>query len=247
MKLNKKQINLIDELKGLKLYGMAEDLENQFINEGVYSAVTFITRIEQMINKQVSYSLERKYASLVKKARIKDYLSFNELKYNQNEDGITADEVAFLASNSWATNNVMNVIIQGATGAGKTALSSAMALNLCKAGIAVKCYRWCDLVDDILVRANDTKASMLLQKQLCNFTVLCIDDFGLQGSIPAPVKDMLYKVMDSRWKSKATVFTSQLNIEGFIQLIGEGAQGNAIVDRIINPSKEIILKGESKR
>src|SRR5574344_6769 len=125
MKLNKKQINLIDELKGLKLYGMAEDLENQFINEGVYSAVTFITRIEQMINKQVSYSLERKYASLVKKARIKDYLSFNELKYNQNEDGITADEVAFLASNSWATNNVMNVIIQGATGAGKTALSSA--------------------------------------------------------------------------------------------------------------------------
>lgn len=151
MKLDKKQESILDSLKSLKLYGMANDLENQFINEGVYSTVTFVNRIEQMIQNQISYTLERKYASLVKRAKIKDSLSFNELKYNQTEDGITQDEVAFLASNSWATVNVMNVIIQGPTGSGKTALSSAMALNLCKAGVTVRCYRWCDLVDDIVV------------------------------------------------------------------------------------------------
>lgn len=119
MKLDKKQESILDSLKSLKLYGMANDLENQFINEGVYSTVTFVNRIEQMIQNQISYTLERKYASLVKRAKIKDSLSFNELKYNQKEDGITQDEVAFLASNSWATVNVMNVIIQGPTGSGK--------------------------------------------------------------------------------------------------------------------------------
>ena len=50
-----------------------------------------------------------------------------------------------------------------------------------------------------------------------------------------------------RWKNKSTVFTSQLNLEGIVQLIGEGAVGNAIVDRLLNPSKIVTLKGESKR
>lgn len=80
-----------------------------------------------------------------------------------------------------------------------------------------------------------------------NITVLLIDDFCLQGKMPSPVKEMLYKVTDSRWKNKSTVFTSQLNLEGIVQLIGEGAVGNAIVDRLLNPSKIVTLKGESKR
>lgn len=247
MKLDKRNEQLIDSLKNLKLHGMAEDLKNQFENEGLYSTVTFSNRLEQMINKQLSYVAERKYASLVKRAKIRDNLSFNELKYDPKNDGVTTDEIAFLASNSWATDNVMNIFIQGATGAGRTALSSAMALNLCKAGISVVCYRWCDLVDEILLRVPDTKASMQLQKQLCKYTVLLIDDFCLQGKMPSPVKEMLYKVTDSRWKNKSTVFTSQLNLEGIVQLIGEGAVGNAIVDRLLNPSKIVTLNEESKR
>ena len=43
------------------------------------------------------------------------------------------------------------------------------------------------------------------------------------------------------------MFTSQLNNEGIVKLIGEGSEGNAIIDRIFNPSKQIILTGASKR
>ena len=141
----------------------------------------------------------------------------------------------------------MNVIIQGATGAGKTALSSAMAINLCKAGITVRNYRWCDLVNDIFVRSYDPKALMQLQNQLCKYPVLIIDDFGLQGNVPSVVKSTVYNFIDSRWKKKSTVFTSQLNNEGIVKLIGDGPEGNAIIDRIFNPSKQIILTGASKR
>ncbi len=118
MKLDKRNEQLIDSLKNLKLHGMAEDLKNQFENEGLYSTVTFSNRLEQMINKQLAYAAERKYTSLVKRAKIRDNLSFNELKYDPKNDGVTTDEIAFLASNSWATDNVMNIFIQGATGAG---------------------------------------------------------------------------------------------------------------------------------
>ena len=73
MQLNKKQNSLIEDLKKLKLYGMAGDLENQFINEDVYSKVTFFNRIEQLINKQITYALNKKYNSLLKRSKIKDY------------------------------------------------------------------------------------------------------------------------------------------------------------------------------
>lgn len=79
MKLDKRNEQLIDSLKNLKLHGMTEDLKNQFENEGLYSTVTFSNRLEQMINKQLAYAAERKYASLVKRAKIRDNLSFNEL------------------------------------------------------------------------------------------------------------------------------------------------------------------------
>lgn len=77
MQLNKKQNSLIEDLKKLKLYGMASDLENQFINEDVYSKVTFFNRIEQLINKQITYALNKKYNSLLKRSKIKDFLSFD--------------------------------------------------------------------------------------------------------------------------------------------------------------------------
>lgn len=48
-------------------------------------------------------------------------------------------------------------------------------------------------------------------------------------------------------EEKSTVFTSQLNNEGIVKLIGDGPEGNAIIDRIFNPSKQIILTGASKR
>ena len=59
---------------------MAGDLENQFINEDVYSKVTFFNRIEQLINKQITYALNKKYNSLLKRSKIKDFLSFDDLK-----------------------------------------------------------------------------------------------------------------------------------------------------------------------
>lgn len=122
-----------------------------------------------------------------------------------------------------------------------------MASNLCKVGITVRNYRWCELVNDIVVRDDDPKALMQLQNQLCKYPVLIIDDFVLQGKVPSVVKSTVYNFIDYRWKKKSTLFTSQLNNESIVKLIGDGPEGNAIIDRIFNPSKQIILTGASKR
>lgn len=77
-----------------------------------------------------------------------------------------------------------------------------MAINLCKVGITVRNYRWCELVNDIVVRDDDPKALMQLQNQLCKYPVLIIDDFGLQGKVPSVVKSTFYNFIDYKMEEE---------------------------------------------
>ena len=117
MKLLNNQEELIVRLNKLGMIGMADDLRNQLENEGVYSQVSFVNRIDQMVSCQEVYSANRKYNRLVKNAHIRDSITFNQLKF-EKDDGITNDDLTYLASNIWATDDIKNIIIIGSTGVG---------------------------------------------------------------------------------------------------------------------------------
>ena len=246
MKLLNNQEELIVRLNKLGMIGMADDLRNQLENEGVYSQVSFVNRIDQMVSCQEVYSANRKYNRLVKNAHIRDSITFNQLKF-EKDDGITNDDLAYLASNIWATDDIKNIIIIGSTGVGKTALESAIAYNLCKSGISVRCYRWGDFANDVMIRMNDTKSMALFLKQIVKYSVIAFDDFGLQGKLDQKVEETLFHILDLRWRLKPVIITSQLKIEGFEQLLGKSTQSDAIIDRLLHPAKVITLQGASRR
>lgn len=54
---------------------------------------------------------------------------------------------------------------------------------------------------------KDKNQKFLLIDVGCKYTVLIIDDFGLQGKVPSVVKSTVYNFIDFRWKKKSTVFT----------------------------------------
>jgi DNA replication protein DnaC len=247
MKLLKQQEELIVKLNKLGMLGMADDLRNQFENEEIYSQVSFINRIEQLVSCQEAFSANRKYTRLVKNAHIRDSITFNQLRFNEKTDGITNDELAYLASNIWATDDIKNILIVGSTGVGKTALSSAIAYNLCKAGISVRCYRWGDFVNEVNIRKDDTRSIALFLKQIIKYTVVCFDDFGLQGKLDSKVAECLFHILDLRWRTKPVIFTSQLKVEGFELLFSKSTQSDAIIDRLLHPSRIVTLQGQSKR
>lgn len=59
MKLLNNQEELIVRLNKLGMIGMADDLRNQLENEGVYSQVSFVNRIDQMVSCQEVYSANK--------------------------------------------------------------------------------------------------------------------------------------------------------------------------------------------
>lgn len=116
---------LFNALSELKLDGIRQALMLQIENSNIYSTVSFEKGFEELLNAQLCYESNRKYNSLIKAAKLKTKIEFNDLTYTAG-DGISQEDLMYLSSNIWALNVFSNIFIQGPCGSGKTALCCAI-------------------------------------------------------------------------------------------------------------------------
>ncbi|MGY6546645.1 MAG: ATP-binding protein, partial [Cyclobacteriaceae bacterium] len=76
--------------------------------------------------------------------------------------------------------------------------------------------------------------------------VLILDDFGLQA-FDATAREILMDIIDDRFNETSTIVSSQIPVSAWYDIIGEGTIADAILDRLVNSSHRIDLKGESLR
>ena len=76
--------------------------------------------------------------------------------------------------------------------------------------------------------------------------LIILDDFGLQ-SFDNHAREALMDIIDDRYGNSSTIVCSQLPVSAWYDVIGEGTIADAILDRLINSSHRIDLKGESLR
>ncbi|HZK03875.1 MAG TPA: ATP-binding protein [Bacteroidaceae bacterium] len=60
-------------------------------------------------------------------------------------------------------------------------------------------------------------------------------------------EEILLDVIDERYNQTSTILSSQIPLSAWYELIGEQTIADAILDRVVNSSHRIILKGESLR
>ncbi len=84
-----------------------------------------------------------------------------------------------------------------------------------------------------------------LNKLLKN-DLLILDDFGLKA-FDNHAREALMDIIEDRNNSKSTIVSSQIPVSAWYEIIGEGTIADAILDRLINSSHRIDLKGESLR
>ena len=76
--------------------------------------------------------------------------------------------------------------------------------------------------------------------------VLILDDFGLQPLTPE-ARLALLTLLEDRYEEKSVIITSQLPLDRWYYYIAEPTLDDAIMDRLINSSEHIELKGETLR
>jgi len=153
-------------------------------------------------------------------------------------------QIATLAKNQWIEQQ-HNIIIEGATGTGKTYIACALAHNAIVGGYSAYYARISKLLSEIkLVRADGSYLSFL--KRLTKMRVLILDDFGVAPMDTRDAQELL-EIIEDRVGSGSTIITSQLPVENWHDYLSNGTVADAVLDRLVHNSYRLNLEGDTMR
>ena len=137
-----------------------------------------------------------------------------------------------------------NIIITGPTGIGKTFLATALGHQACRHGFATLFMGVSIFIEKLLMARTDG-SYLKLRDKFIKTDFLIIDDIGLKKLNPQIVQD-LHDILEER-QEKCTLFTTQLPLKSWNEIIDDELALDTIVDKLQHGSLQITITGESYR
>lgn len=138
-----------------------------------------------------------------------------------------------------------NVILLGATGAGKTYLACALGMAASRSFYTVRYIRLPDLLVEIAIARGEGSYREYMKK-LKKVRLLILDEWLLYPLKESEARDVL-ELVEARVKTASTIFCSQLDVPGWHENLYDPTLADAICDRIVHDSYVIQIHGESMR
>lgn len=233
----------LEHLHALRLRGMAAALEEQ-LHSAAATELSFEERLALLVEREVTWRDDRRLQRLLQEARFRLPSAAPEDIDYRSARGLDRGVLLRLASAEWVRHRQV-VLIVGPTGVGKSYLACALGQAACRAGLSTRYFRMGRLLGDLaLARADGSYAKVLTK--LAKTELLVLDDWGLAPLGDAERRDLL-EILEDRYRSRATLITSQLPLEHWHDYIGSPTLADAILDRLVHGAHKIILKGGSMR
>lgn len=232
----------IEKLKNMRLSAMAE-LHTQNVKSNQLKDITPDEYLALLTDHEWEDRQNKKISRLILQAQFRqkatiEQVSFAETRNLDKNMFYRLSTLDFMAKGE-------NVIITGASGVGKSYLAQALGHQACVMGKKAYYTNAARLLTKLkLSKVDGTYIKEL--KKLSKIHLLILDDFGLQA-FDNKAREALMDIIDERHTRSSTIVSSQIPVSAWYDLIGEGTIADAILDRIVNSSHRIDLKGESLR
>jgi len=233
----------LSKLRDMKLSAMAKTLEQQ---------LNSLRNAELSIEEAIGIMVDAEWASR-KSNRLKELVrracyaipgaSLEGIDYRPSRQ-LDKGVIARLGSGSYI-KSCHDVVILGATGAGKTFLACALGVAANRQYLTARYIRMPELLHDLAI-ARSSSAYHRTLKQYKVPKLLIIDDWLLYDISEDEAKDLL-EIVEARHKRSSTIICSQSSIKAWHGFIGHSTIADAICDRLANSSHEVIIQGESMR
>lgn len=232
---------VVEKMKQMKLFGMARafGLTLQTDRNEKFTADEMVMHL---IDSEWDERYNRRLDRSVRFARFRYKASMEQISFDDNR--VDKNQVLRLADCSFI-RRCENVIITGSTGIGKSYLASAFGHQACSTGCRVLYQHSTKL----FARMKIAKAEGTYMKELAKIEkqhLLIIDDFGIVP-LDAPSRSTLMEIIEDRHGKASTIFTSQVPVSSWHEVIGEQTIADAILDRIVHDAHRLEMKGESMR
>ncbi len=138
-----------------------------------------------------------------------------------------------------------NVIALGPSGTGKTHVALGLGLAVCQKGLSVGFITAAALVHE-LMEARDERRLLRLQKQMANCKLLIIDELGFVP-LSKTGAELLFELISQRYERGATLITSNLPFDEWIETFGSERLTGALLDRLTHHVNILEMNGDSYR
>lgn len=232
----------VEKLRQMRLSAMAE-LHYQNVKDNRFAGFTADEYITLLADHEWEDRQGKKMARLIKGASFKQKASIADIDYSHPRN-LDRNMFSRLSTLSFVKKKE-NIILTGPSGVGKSYLAQALGNQACLMGYKTLYGSTARLLSKLKLSKVDGTYLKELRK-LQNTNLLILDDFGLQA-FDVSAREIMMDIIDDRFNETSTVVSSQIPVSAWYDIIGEGTIADAILDRLVNSSHRIDLKGESLR
>lgn len=235
--LNETTINKLNEMR---LRTMADSLREQMKSPS-FSTLSFEERFGLIIDAEWARRKNKQLDRLIKKATLKfPYACAEDIEYHSDRRLDQAQILRLSTCNF--VHEKHNIIIMGASGAGKTYVGCAFGISSCRNLFTTKYIRLPELLTDLAIARGDGTYKKVIA-QYKKVSLLIFDEWLLVPLTMTESRDLL-EIIEARHQFASTIFMSQFAPAGWYEKINESTIADAILDRIVHNSYEIMIDGE---
>ena len=231
------------KLQEMHLGTMARQFKAQ-LDDPQYASMSFEDRFSLLVDAEWAARKSNHLHRLIRSAGFAvPGASVEDVEYLP-ERGLNKEQILRLASCAYI-QEAHNVILLGATGAGKTYLACALGMAACREFYTVRYIRLPDLLVELaMARGEGTYREYM--KKLKKVRLLILDEWLLYPLKENEARDVL-ELIESRTKAASTIFCSQFDVPGWHENLYDPTLADAICDRIVYDSYVICIEGDSMR
>lgn len=234
--------DLIHKMKDLRLHGMAESWQS-ILETRKHQELSFSEGMSFLLDAEAIDREQRRYERLRQQAKFRYQVTLQEVKEDASR-GLSKDLLIELQQNKYLKEGIA-VLITGATGCGKSYLSSALGHHVCSKGKRVLYFNTQKLLLQLKLSRVEGSIMKLMDK-ISKAELLILNDFGL-STLNAQQRNDLMEIIEDRHHKHATIISSQLPVSSWYDIIGDSTIADVILDRLVHSSIRVELKGESLR
>lgn len=232
----------LNKLSHMKLLGMLRSYQSMLSNR-MHDDLTHDEVIDTLVQSEWEDRENKKINRHLRRARFRYPASIEEIDFTSRR-GLDKNQMLRLADGTFLEKRE-NILITGATGVGKSYLSSALGHQGCQLGFRTLYFN----TQKLFTRLKMLKADGSYIREISRIEkhdLLILDDFGL-APLDNVARMILLEIIEDRHNRKSTIISSQLPVAKWYEIIGESTIADAILDRMVHSAHRIELKGESLR
>ncbi len=232
----------MQKLKDMRLHAMAEAWQEQERLD-MCAHLSFADRLGLLVDAQWLDRKNGRYQRLVNQARFSNrQASLEDLDYAPDRK-LNRQLILELASCNYI-KHARNVVIMGATGAGKSYLAQALGRQACAHGLSTRYVTLPDLLDEMHMAQSVSIAEFQkIRKRYARYRLLIIDEW-LTFPIDEKGTETLLRLLEQRSYNGSTMVVSQLDPAEWLDSIPLAVAAEAITDRIVSRAHRITIHGD---